>query len=406
MDDDRQQAFMTALVTEHFVLQGARGQTTGEMMGRAALYLATVSSTLIALGFVAPDRSAFVPFAAAVLPALLILGEFTFVRLVAASIEDLRYLYAIQQIRSYYRGLVPDGLTFFADITISNPRVAATQAMGMSPSSLNVVFTVGGMIAAINSILAGVGIALILSDAGSRDRHRRQLRRHHRSGHLRAAPAVGAQPLRRRSGRAGRNHRRLTRPASTLSPPPRVHLGPVNNPGTLARPIAAETLNNEISTDVIEDGEFKQAMKNWSACMARHGFSSADANTFAQQAQIGLGQRPAPGQNPNGPPGPPTAAQNQAQIAMAVADANCTLTSDLAGIYFAVQANYEQQFVSANQQALNAAVRQYKAAFAKALKTLPALLRTTSATPNLPGPPPPGHHGEHHSTAKPSPSHS
>jgi hypothetical protein len=209
-------------VTEHFVLQGARGQTTGEMMGRAALYLATVSSTLIALGFVAPDRSAFVPFAAAVLPALLILGEFTFVRLVAASIEDLRYLYAIQQIRSYYRGLVPDGLTFFADITISNPRVAATQAMGMSPSSLNVVFTVGGMIAAINSILAGVGIALILSDAGSRDRHRRQLRRHHRSGHLRAAPAVGAQPLRRRPGRAGRNHRRLTRPASTLSPPPRV----------------------------------------------------------------------------------------------------------------------------------------------------------------------------------------
>ena len=84
MDDDRQQAFMTALVTEHFVLQGARGQTNAEMTGRAALYLATVSSTLIALGFVARDRSAFVPFAAAVIPSLLILGEFTFIRLVAA----------------------------------------------------------------------------------------------------------------------------------------------------------------------------------------------------------------------------------------------------------------------------------------------------------------------------------
>jgi hypothetical protein len=128
--------------------------------------LATVSSTLIALGFVARDRSAFVPFAAAVLPSLLILGEFTFIRLVAASIEDLQYLYAIQQIRSYYRSLVPAGLTFFADITIGNPRVAATHAMGMSPSSLNVVFTAGGMIAAINSILAGIGIALILRDAG------------------------------------------------------------------------------------------------------------------------------------------------------------------------------------------------------------------------------------------------
>jgi hypothetical protein len=166
MDDDRQQAFMTALATEHFVLQGARGQINAEITGRAALYLATVSSTLIALGFVARDRSAFVPFAAAVLPSLLILGEFTFIRLVAASIEDLQYLYAIQQIRSYYRSLVPHGLTFFAGIAIGNPRIAATHAMGMSPSSLNVVYTAAGMIAAINSILAGIGIALLLRDAG------------------------------------------------------------------------------------------------------------------------------------------------------------------------------------------------------------------------------------------------
>jgi hypothetical protein len=166
MEDDRQQAFMTALVTDHFALQGARGQLNAELTGRAALYLATVSSTLIALGFVARDWSAFVPFAAAVLPSLLILGEFTFIRLVAASIEDLKHLYAIQQIRSYYRSLVPDGLTFFADVTIGDPRVAVTRAMGMSPSWLNLLFTAGGMIAAINSILAGIGIALILLGAG------------------------------------------------------------------------------------------------------------------------------------------------------------------------------------------------------------------------------------------------
>jgi hypothetical protein len=92
MDDDRQKTLLTALGTEYFALQNARGQTASEMTGRAALYLATVSSTLIALGFTAGDRSAFVPFAAAVLPSLLILGEFTFIRLVAASIEDLRVL--------------------------------------------------------------------------------------------------------------------------------------------------------------------------------------------------------------------------------------------------------------------------------------------------------------------------
>ena len=92
---------------------------------------------------------------------------------------------------------------------------------------------------------------------------------------------------------------------------------------------------------------------------------------------------------------------------MAVTDADCTQATDLAGIYFAVQASYEQQFVTANQQALNAAVRQYKAAFAKELSKLPTLLRTTSATPELPGAPGrpggPGHAGK---PGKPGPTHS
>jgi hypothetical protein len=86
---------------------------------------------------------------------------------------------------------------------------------------------------------------------------------------------------------------------------------------------------------------------------------------------------------------------------MAVTDADCTQSTDLGGIYFAVQASYEQQFVTANQQALNVAVRQYKADFAKELSKLPALLRTTSATPNLPGPRKPGGPGR---PRKPSPS--
>ena len=184
------------------------------------------------------------------------------------------------------------------------------------------------------------------------------------------------------------------------------------NNATLAHYLSiVEPLNNYIGADVINDGEFKAAVRRWSACMAKQGFHSADPDTFSQQAQVMLGQRSvmlgqgsAPGQNPTGPPGQPTAAQNQAQIAMAVADANCTLSSDLSGVYFAVQANYEQQFVSANQQALNAGVRQYKAAFAKALKDMPTLLQTTSGGPNRPGPGRPGHHGRHGGAAKPSPS--
>ena len=139
-----------------------------------------------------------------------------------------------------------------------------------------------------------------------------------------------------------------------------------------------ETMNDDLSTDVVQDPDFKKATKAWSACMARNGYSSADADTLMLQELTALGLRGiTPGSSSSGP----TAAQNKAQIATAVTDADCTQASDLAGIYFGVQASYEQQFVDANQQALNAEVRQYKAAFATELSKLPALLRTAKAQP-------------------------
>jgi hypothetical protein len=152
-----------------------------------------------------------------------------------------------------------------------------------------------------------------------------------------------------------------------------------------------ETMNNEISTDVITDPNFKHAMVVWSACMAKNGYTTSDADEFALNELDALGQRVV---GPVATPSTPTAAQKQAQIAMAVTDVRCTLSSDLGGIYFAVQGSYEQQFVSANQQALNVAVREYKAAFAKELRKLPALLRTTSAKPEFGGPPGPGRPGK------------
>jgi hypothetical protein len=140
-----------------------------------------------------------------------------------------------------------------------------------------------------------------------------------------------------------------------------------------------EAMNDDISDDVINDPDLTNAQHAWSACMARNGYDAAQPDTIWQQ------YRPGPGQTPGSAP---SAAQNSAQIAAAVTDANCTLSTDLGGIYFAIQASYEKQFVTANQQALNTAVREFKANYARELRKLPALLRTTSATPNLPGPKP------------------
>ena len=145
-----------------------------------------------------------------------------------------------------------------------------------------------------------------------------------------------------------------------------------------------ETMNNDISNDVVEDPGFTRATTAWTACMARNGYTSAVPDSLANQELVDLGLRQDPGSSSGPAPGStPTATQNRAQIAVAVTDAGCTRSTDLAGIYFAIQASYEQQFVTANQQALNVAVRQFKAAYAKELSRLPALLRTTSATPNF-----------------------
>jgi hypothetical protein len=60
-----------------------------------------------------------------------------------------------------------------------------------------------------------------------------------------------------------------------------------------------------------------------------------------------------------------------------VTDADCTQSTDLAGIYFAVQASYEQQIVDLNQEQLNSAVDQYRAAYHKELGELSSLLAST-----------------------------
>jgi hypothetical protein len=99
---------LTVLPTEHFASQGTRGSTVSESSARAALYVGSVSSAVIALGFrqASDFGGAFDVFPLVVLPTLYALGVFTFVRLVTSSIEDLLYGRAINRIRGYYRELI------------------------------------------------------------------------------------------------------------------------------------------------------------------------------------------------------------------------------------------------------------------------------------------------------------
>ncbi len=143
------------------------------------------------------------------------------------------------------------------------------------------------------------------------------------------------------------------------------------------------TLNNDIGTDVGNHPAVKRATTQWAACMARNGYHySQPGAVFPDQLHEAYG-----GQRNISPSTQVSPAANQAQITAAVTDSTCTRTTDLAGIYFAVLSSYEQQLVNANQQALTADVRRFRAAYAKEIKKLPVLLRTTKA--QAPG----GHQG-------------
>jgi hypothetical protein len=86
-----------------------------------------------------------------------------------------------------------------------------------------------------------------------------------------------------------------------------------------------ETMNDDISDDVINDPDLTKAQHAWTACMARNGYDGVQANTIWQQYVIAiLGPGPTPGPSPS-----PSSAQNKAQIAAAVTDADCTLSTDL-----------------------------------------------------------------------------
>jgi hypothetical protein len=157
---ERQKAFMSALVTEHFVLQTAASATVSEAAARTSLYVFSLSSSLVAMGFVSQFPETFRLFAAAILPAMFVLGLFTIIRLVDTGIENQHFLRGIARIRGYYRTLTPEAAAYFSAESGRWPEVHAVPP-GCPGALVAFLTTAASMIAFINSIVAGTGMTLL-----------------------------------------------------------------------------------------------------------------------------------------------------------------------------------------------------------------------------------------------------
>lgn len=160
MDEQSQRAaLLSALTTEHLVLQTANSSSYLEASARSTLYVMALSSSLVAMGFLSGSPVVLVPFAATVLPTVFLIGIFTVVRLVETALESMHYLDGIAGIRGYYRTLGPDAERQFAPKNGRWPEVDSP-ATRLGPM-LAFFGTTASMIAVINNAVAGAGIALL-----------------------------------------------------------------------------------------------------------------------------------------------------------------------------------------------------------------------------------------------------
>jgi hypothetical protein len=167
MPEERDQAVLTALTTEHFTLQGARSQTVSESTGRAALYLGSVSSALISLGFVAQasrNGTLFQVFTLVILPTLYALGLFTFVRLVELSVEDILYGRAINRIRHFYLEQAGESARYFL-MTGHDDAAGVLRNMGITVTRWQLYFTASSAIAVVNSVVGGTAAGFAFGTA-------------------------------------------------------------------------------------------------------------------------------------------------------------------------------------------------------------------------------------------------
>jgi hypothetical protein len=158
------QQLLTALTTEHFTLQGARSQTMSESSARASVYVFSVSSALVALGFIGQVSElgdAFNAFALTVLPTLYLLGAVTFVRLVECGAEDFRYGMAINRIRHYYQEIAGDRADLFLLSGHDDPR-GVFENMALEVENRSPIFAFSTAIAVINAVVGGSAAAIAL----------------------------------------------------------------------------------------------------------------------------------------------------------------------------------------------------------------------------------------------------
>jgi hypothetical protein len=163
-DSKNQPNIVAIMTTEHYNLQSGRSMTISEANGRSSLFLSTVSTALVALAFVAQIAhlgTEFYIFALILLPSLFFIGLVTFERTVQVAIEDIVYARGINRIRHLYTELAPQIKDYFV-LPYYDDDTSVYGSENAVLSWWQAFLTIPGMVAVINSVIAGTFIGLLV----------------------------------------------------------------------------------------------------------------------------------------------------------------------------------------------------------------------------------------------------
>jgi hypothetical protein len=157
---------VSIMTTEHYNLQTGRSMTIAEANGRASLFVGAVSSGLVALAFVGQIShlgTAFFVFSLVVLPTLFFMGLITFERVLQSGSADVIYARGITRIRHLYLEYAPQMQPYFILSSHDDSSLPMESLEATHRSRWQVFLSMAGMMAMINSVLAGSFVGLLLA---------------------------------------------------------------------------------------------------------------------------------------------------------------------------------------------------------------------------------------------------
>lgn len=158
--DEPRPAAVAFVTTEHFTLQGARSQTVSESVGRASIFLVSVSGGLIALGLVATAAhvgTAFYVFGLILLPTLAFVGLVTFRRTLQTGLEDVGYAQRIARLRGYYFDHAPELTSYLLSVAAERQ----LEVQGLPGGRLQGFLSIASVSAVVTSVLTGATAGLL-----------------------------------------------------------------------------------------------------------------------------------------------------------------------------------------------------------------------------------------------------